>query len=97
MWAPPESHESIWEEEKPRKGEISAKIRNDKWSELRLDGNLMITILSSFAQEESLSVSENCKWLIWDKFKQGISTNNTILGYETSCGTFKVVPKKQKS
>ena len=27
------------------------------------DGELMLTILASFAQAESLSVSENCKWL----------------------------------
>src|SRR5690606_1529546 len=33
------------------------------------DGELMLTILSSFAQEESLSVSENCKWRIRNKFK----------------------------
>ena len=28
------------------------------------DGELMLAILASFAQEESLSVSENCKWRI---------------------------------
>lgn len=33
------------------------------------DGELMLTILSYFAQEESLSVNENCKWRIRDKFK----------------------------
>ena len=26
------------------------------------DGELMLTILASFAQEESRSISENCKW-----------------------------------
>lgn len=35
------------------------------------DGELMLTILSSFAQEESRSVSENCKWRIREKMKQG--------------------------
>ena len=35
------------------------------------DGELMLTILASFAQEESRSVSENCKWRIRDKMKKG--------------------------
>ncbi|MGM9937715.1 MAG: recombinase family protein [Candidatus Ornithomonoglobus sp.] len=45
------------------------------------DGELMITILASFAQEESLSVSENCKWRIQNDFKQGIPTGTTVYGY----------------
>ena len=32
------------------------------------DGELMLSILASFAQEESLSVSENCKWRIRNDF-----------------------------
>lgn len=35
------------------------------------DGELMLSILSSFAQEESRSVSENCKWRLREKMKQG--------------------------
>lgn len=35
------------------------------------DGELMLTILASFAQEESRSVSENCKWRIRQQFKEG--------------------------
>ena len=35
------------------------------------DGEFMLTILSSFAQEESRSVSENCKWRIREKMKRG--------------------------
>jgi len=35
------------------------------------DGELMLTILSSFAQEESRSVSENCKWRIRKQMEQG--------------------------
>ena len=35
------------------------------------DGELMLTILASFAQEESRSVSENCKWRIRQQYKEG--------------------------
>ena len=40
------------------------------------DGELMLTILASFAQEESLSVSENCKWRIRNDFKKGKLRSN---------------------
>lgn len=39
------------------------------------DGELLLTILASFAQAESLSVSENCKWRIRNKFKEGELAN----------------------
>ena len=46
------------------------------------DGELMLTILASFAQEESLSVSENCKWRIRNNYEEGISNGFTIYGYD---------------
>ena len=38
---------------------------------LSSEGELMLTILASYAQEESLSVSENQKWRIQKNFKEG--------------------------
>ena len=35
------------------------------------DGELMLTILSSYAQEESRSASENVKWRLRKKYEQG--------------------------
>ncbi|MHB1453909.1 MAG: recombinase family protein [Saccharofermentanales bacterium] len=46
------------------------------------DGELMLTILSSYAQEESRSVSENCKWRIRKKFSEGIPNTFKIYGYD---------------
>lgn len=54
------------------------------------EGELMLTLLSSFAQEESLSVSENCKWRIRDKFKRGVPFNSRTLGYIYENGNFEV-------
>lgn len=46
------------------------------------DGELMLTILASFAQEESRSVSENCKWRIRERYKQGeIVSLRYLYGY----------------
>ena len=45
------------------------------------DGELMITILASYAQEESRSASENQKWRIKKCFEAGIPYDPTLLGY----------------
>ena len=47
-------------------------------------GELLFTILSSLAQDESRNISENCKWGIRSKFKKGELHLNTFkfLGYD---------------
>lgn len=42
----------------------------------------MLTILASYAQEESLSVSENCKWKIRKNFENGIANTFSLYGYK---------------
>ena len=51
------------------------------------DGELVITILASYAQEESRSVSENQKWRVRRNFQQGMPWNTTMLGYRSKDGT----------
>ena len=58
------------------------------------DGELMLTILASYAQEESLSASENCKWRIRNNFKEGIPTSLRIYGYDYVGGKLVVTPKE---
>jgi DNA invertase Pin-like site-specific DNA recombinase len=49
------------------------------------DGELMLTILASFAQAESLQVSENCKWRIRKGFQEGELVNLRFMyGYRIS-------------
>ncbi len=49
------------------------------------DGELMITILASYAQEESLSASENQKWRVRKGFKNGELINwRFMFGYTIS-------------
>ena len=51
------------------------------------DGELMLTILASFAQEESRSVSDNCKWRIRKDFSEGRPMNLSLLyGYKSEDG-----------
>jgi len=57
------------------------------------DGELMLTILASYAQEESRSVSENCKWRIRKDFKEGRPANNIrIYGFDYKDGKLTVIP-----
>lgn len=48
------------------------------------DGEMMLTVLASFAQEESRSMSENNKWTMKKKFERGEIMVNTrrFMGYD---------------
>lgn len=55
------------------------------------DGELMLTILASFAQEESRSVSENCKWRIRKGFAEGELINLRFMyGYRIKKGKIEI-------
>ena len=56
------------------------------------DGEFLLTLLASYAQAESLSVSENCKWRIRNKYKEGQPATCTMLGYRLINGQITVVP-----
>jgi DNA invertase Pin-like site-specific DNA recombinase len=61
------------------------------------DGELMLAILASFAQEESRSVSENCKWRVRKQFEQGVSVTTQLLGYRGRNGTFEIIPEEAQT
>ena len=58
------------------------------------DGELMLSILASFAQEESLSVSENCKWRIRRDFAAGEGNSFDMYGYKIRGGEYEIVPEE---
>ena len=61
---------------------------------LSADGEFMLTILASFAQEESLSASENQKWRIRENFSEGVLTTTTMYGYRYEHGELFVIPEE---
>ena len=73
---------------------IGVYFEEQKLDTLSGDGEFMLTILASFAQEESRSVSENCKWRIRKKFEQGIPTGFGMYGYEVRNGSFAIKPEE---
>lgn len=59
------------------------------------DGELMMTILASYAQEESLSASENQKWRVRKAFENGELINLRFLfGYDITADGIKVNEKE---
>jgi len=54
------------------------------------DGELLLTILASYAQEESRSVSENVKWRLRKNFQEGKPNNFTVFGYDVHKGVLTV-------
>lgn len=57
------------------------------------DGELMLTILASYAQEESRSASENCKWRIRKQFENGeLATLRFMFGYQVKKGKVEIDP-----
>lgn len=61
---------------------------------LSSEGELILTILAGYAQEEALSVSENQKWRVKRNFEAGKPWNSTILGYRNVNGVLTVVPEE---
>ncbi len=76
--------------------EIDVYFEKENIHTLSTDGELMLTLLASFAQEESRSVSENLKWRIRKKFEQGIPTYIDMYGYRFEDNTLKVIPEEAK-
>ena len=66
--------------------ELNVEVRFEKENinTLSGDGELMLTILSSFAEEESKNISQNTKWAFRKKFQRGELVLNTklFLGYD---------------
>ena len=59
------------------------------------DGELMLTILASSAQEESYSASENQKWRIRKDFEAGKVSTVIMLGYKRNRdGVLEIIPEE---
>ena len=77
--------------------DIGVEVRFEKENirSLSDDGELMLTLLASFAQEESRSISENEKWSVKKRMEQGIPTAKPpILGYKWLGNHLEIVPEE---
>lgn len=62
---------------------IEVRFEKENINSMSSDGELMLSILASFAQEESRSISENVKWGVRKRFQSGEIgvANKHLLGY----------------
>lgn len=76
---------------------IGIYFEKENINTLEATGELLFTILSSLAQDESRSISENSKWGIRNKFKRGILHLNTnrFMGYDKDDKGNLIINKKQ--
>jgi hypothetical protein len=75
---------------------VDVYFEKENLHSLSADGEFMLTILASYAQEESRSVSENQKWRIRKMFEQGRPTSCNPLGYRLINGTFHIIPEESE-
>lgn len=73
---------------------IEVQFEKEGINSLSEDGELMLTLLASFAQEESRSISENVKWGIRKGFEKGITNSFNIYGYRWDGEQFHIVPEE---
>ena len=70
--------------------EIGVEVRFEKENinSLSSDGELLLTILAGFSEEESKTISDNIKWAIQKKFSQGKQWHTAPFGYRWNGETF---------
>lgn len=73
---------------------VEVRFERENLSSLDAAGELMLTVLTSFAQEESRSTSENVKWGIRRGFETGKMNAFVLYGYRSVNGQLQVVPEE---
>ncbi len=74
---------------------VEVRFEKENINSLSGDGELMLSILASFAQEESRSISENIKWATRKRFEQGIPNGRfNVYGYRWEDENLVIVPEE---
>lgn len=74
---------------------IEVQFEKEHIHSLTGDGELMLSILASFAQEESRSISENIKWRVKKQFEKGIPNGHSrVFGYRWEGDHLVIVPEE---
>lgn len=63
---------------------VEVRFEKENISSTSADGELMLTLLASFAQAESEQISQNVKWRIWKGFEEGKANGFHLYGYTDS-------------
>lgn len=75
---------------------VAVRFEREQIDTLSADGELLLTLLASFAQEESRSLSQNVKWAIRNRYKNGGTNSFVIYGYSWANGQFTIIDEEAK-
>lgn len=73
---------------------IDCYFEKENMHSISPDGELLLTLLAMYAEEEARSVSENQKWRIKKRFEKGEPWKGRMLGYRLGEGKLEVVPEE---
>lgn len=74
--------------------EIDVFFEKENMHSISKNGELMLTLLAMYAEEESRSASENQKWRIQKMFEKGRPNNGRMLGYYLKDGQLTIIPEE---
>ena len=79
-----------------KKINVEIQFEKERLSTLSKEGDLMLSLLAGFAQQESQSISENIKWGIRKSYEKGIIRKQRTYGFDIINNEFKINLKESK-
>lgn len=78
---------------------VEVRFEKENINSLSADGELLLTILAGFAQEESRSISDNVKWGLRKRFRSGNvgMQNKSVFGYRYDGEKYVVFEEEAKA
>jgi len=76
---------------------VEVRFEKENISSFSTDGELLLSILAGFSEEESRSQSENAKWAIRKKFERGKQWHVAAYGYRWNGETFVICEEEAKA
>lgn len=73
---------------------VNIRFEKEQVDTMSAEGEFMLTMFASLAQEESRSISENMRWSIQKRFQKGIGTCFCLYGYSWDGEKFNIVPEQ---
>lgn len=73
---------------------IEVLFEKENMSSFSADGDLMLSLIAMFAEEEARSASENKRWQIQKQFEEGKPTYFRMLGYKWIDGQLSIIPEE---
>lgn len=74
---------------------VDVRFEKERINSMSGDGELMLSLLASFAQEESRSISDNVKWGVRKRMQQGIPNGHfRVYGYRWEGDELVIVPEE---